>query len=266
MNRAYRFTVVGVMTMLLSGPFSHAAFDLENRSIVSNGQGVSSPSFSGGLSGENPAGLISNESFKVFGTLARFEEGAGGNLRPAAGFLIGNGVFGAGAQFTRFNEFPTADGQGEIDWALGGRFGMISLGVSGQHTTVVDDPTLNIGVMIEYSAFRLGIMVLPRFGRGEGISVFAAGITTAIRPQFDLVIDSAFDRDFANGSLKPGISFHTSAFQLTGAYGFRLIGTSNIYLKKNFTFGAGVPIGTHFLLGYEYRGLPEHALTLNVRL
>jgi len=255
------FMVLGIAVKIQ--PTWAQGFGPEENSMISNGQGVSSPCFWDGLSGENPAGLVLNRSLKFQGGLASFDDHFS-ELRGSGGVLVGNGLLGAGLEYSQFSEGPAPDGDGQINWGIAGRIGPWSLGVSGHHYTEGGDGTFDIGALgFVTSNLRWGFQV-PDFT--HGLHIVAAGLSYSVVPSLDFVVDAAYHLQNENGTIKPGISIHSRMLQLTAAYGFHLTGQGDVWLKRKFTGGLGLELSRNVLLSYEYRGLPEHRLGLTLRL
>lgn len=253
------------MTLAASAHARGTGSGREEDSIVSNGQGISSPSFWDGLKGENPAGLTQNTSLKLQGGLAAFNGRSDDSLRYSGGLLIGNGLLGAGIEYTTYNGQAFAAGSGQINWGIAGYLSSLStsIGVSGHHVSGSNGGSYDLGAMIDLSsALRLGVL-LP--GINSGIDIIGAGITYHAGRQLDLVLDSSINLGSGGPNLmfKPGISVHFDSLMLTAAYGF---GDGPGIVSKDLTAGIGLKVSRGLMLGYEYKGEPEHRLGLTLKL
>ncbi len=245
--------------------------DREDNEMIANGQGVSSPSFFGGLNGENPAGLASNQSFKLQGGFAAFNQELSTPTRGSGALLMGNGMLGAGIEYSTFNSSPYPNGSAEIDWGVAGRFSTLetTIGVSG-HQVVAASGTnwsnagnYDIGALFEpFRTMRVGAMV-PNFN--HGLRIAAGGITWLLGPRFDFVVDAAYHLLDKAGTIKPGLSIHSNRIQLSAAYGARMLGSEDVFLNTGFTGGIGLKITNALLVEYQYRALPQHWLGLTLR-
>ncbi|MBS1958005.1 MAG: hypothetical protein JST80_00900 [Bdellovibrionales bacterium] len=234
----------------------------EENAMVSNGQGVSSPSFWDGLSGENPAGLTQNQSLKLQGGLASLNSSMS-NLKPSGGLLIGNGLLGAGIEYTTYGGGAAIN---EINWGIGGYLTSIStaFGISGHHVSGSSSGSYDLGVLIDLgSNLRLGGMI-PNFT--NGLDIVGAGLTYKYSSDIDFVVDGAYSLNHSYGTIKPGLTIHTGTLNLTGAYGIHLTGSTNALLYEDFAAGLGFVLTRTVLIEYEYRGLPQHRIGLTLKL
>ncbi len=241
----------------------------EDYFMVANGQGISSPSFWNGLSGQNPAGLALNQSLKFQAGVATFDDSTR-NARGSGALLLGNGLFGAGFEYSEYNANPYPANAGEINWGVAGRFSSINsvFGISARHSWT-EFPKTNA------SRYNLGILidVLPgvRFGGiipdiNHGLQRLAGGFTYNFDQNIDFVIDAAYQLRSQNGVAKPGITLRTDRIVTTAAYGVRFAGEQDVILSSKFTAGIGIRFTDNVLVEYEYRGLPQHRLGLTLRL
>ena len=232
----------------------------EDHFVVSNGQGVSSPSFWNGLKGQNPAGMVFNQETKLQIGAGSY---SGGSLGSAA-FLMGNGMLGAGAEFEELI-YTGGSKKGKINWGLAGRLEMImtTLGFS-SHTALQGGGTsYDAGLFIEPSRrFRLGL-TLPNIN--ASISTVATGVTYQLDESVEMIVDADYNKNASCGVLKPGLSFHTTKLQATAAYGLRFKGNVDQLLKQGFTAGFGFQLAQSLLISYEYHGVIDHRVGLTLR-
>lgn len=237
----------------------------EERVLVSNGNGVSSPSFSDGLVGENPAGLAWNQKLKLQVTGAAYNSSLD-PIQGGAGVLLGNGLFGAGLDFSKFTSGPTSSAGSFLNWGLAGhlRSMHLTLGVSGHHTIPGGSSSYDLGLMYEPSnKFRLGFMA-PDFV--NEFNVLAAGLTYELDTAAELVVDFDYSLNSKVGVVKPGVTFHAGPFHVTGAYGMNYLGNGESFLSKKFTAGLGFRVTQAVLFSYEYQGISLHRAGLTLRL
>ena len=234
----------------------------EEQFMVSNGQGISSPSFSDGLFGHNPAGLALNRSVKLKGS-----EGMGKDPTSyyqgsytSASLMMGNGLLGAGVS-----------GGGRpyesLDWGVAGRVQTIfsTFGLS-CHTALGVVPSLfDAGVLFEpIHSIRIGFMI-PHIN--EAFDAFTGGVTYLYSDSFEAVVDADYDSQFSIGVIKPGITFKTDFLQATASYGMRYLGKNGyVALYSGFSAGVGVKVIEPVLVTYEYGGLTTHRLSLMLRI
>jgi hypothetical protein len=238
----------------------------ETNYMVANGQGVSSPSFWGGVEGENPAGLAWNQRTKIQGTLAAFDDSLD-TTRGSGGILLGNGQFGAGLEYSGYSgdsAYPSGDAL--LNWGLAGRLTTINttIGISG-HDNIggISGSSYDVGALIDLSSsLRLGALI-PDFT--NGLHDVTAGITYMLDPAADIVIDGAYNMQSHESMIKPGLTFRADMLQATAAYGFHANGVDDVFLYHGFTGGIGVRLTESVLIEYEYRVLPEHRLGLTLR-
>lgn len=269
MSTAARAAEDALVTVATEGPS-------EEYFMVSNGQGISSPSYWNALIGENPAGLVHNQSIKFqFGAGSYSGDGLVGSSSnthldqysyTSEGVLIGNGIIGAGLEFQNYpNYFGTGVSQGKIHWGLAGCFKTIwtTFALSSHTTLNGGGTTFDLGVMIEpLSKVRLGFMI-PDFARR--FDTFAGGITFLLSDMIDVVVDADYNSKASLGAIKPGATIHRDWLQMTMAYGLRYLGRSYVILSQGLSAGVGLKIFNPLLLNYEYRGIPEHRLGLTLR-
>ncbi len=238
---------------------------LEDQTSVPNGNGVSSPSFWGGLSGENPAGLAYNTTFKAQGTGASFNS----SLSPvygSGGILLGNGVIGMGAEYARYDSGGNTAYGGLADWGIAGRFVPIhtTIGFSGEYTVPGSVGTYNVGALIDLSrSIRFGAMLV---NVSNGLhSSMAAGLNVNILRSWDLVVDTGYRIENMTYVIKPGLNFHHHWFLLSGAYGFKMVGDGAVFVTPQITGAIGVRLASFMLLEYEYQQEALHRVGLTLR-
>jgi len=234
----------------------------EEHYVVANGQGISSPSFSDGLFGQNPAGLVLNRSLKlkINGNVGTFEPlSLPRGTYTSASLLVGNGILGAGVS-----------GGGRpydsLDWGIAGRVPAIfsTFGLS-SHTEFGVTPSLwDTGVLFEpFDAIRVGFMV-PHINLS--LDSFAGGITYLYNSYFDAVVDIDYDSKYSLGVLKPGITFRNDYVEATAAYGLRYLGKDDALLYSGLSVGIGLKVIEPLLVSYEYGGLVTHRLGVTLRV
>lgn len=238
----------------------------EDRAMVNNGQGVSSPSFWGGLSGANPAGLVNNTEFKLQGAAATSSDSIH-HVQESGGAFAGNGQFGVGLQYTNYNDGSSfGDSSHSIDFGLAGTVETLhtAFGLSGHAYNGGGTGTYNAGALIDLApAVRMGA-TLPDFT--HTLQKFGAGFTYMADQMVDFVVDAGYNFKYSNGLVKPGISIHTNIIQATIAYGFRFTGTSDDeVVTKNFTGGLALKLMNNILIEYEYQSVLRHRLGLTLR-
>ena len=252
---------LGVLSALL-GSNAFARGGNEDQFIISNGQGISSPSFWNGMEGQNPAGIVLNNSNKAqlgFGSFSGTDQPYG-----SGGFILGNGVLAAGAEY--LSKSSAASTKGQIDWALGGRIEAIrtSLGVSSRMSLVSGSAGVyDIGILADVtSSVRFGFMI-PNFT--GTIDTFGAGLTFLVNQTVDVVVDADYNTTASGGMVKPGLNFHSQNLHASVAYGLNYSGTAVTLLADKITAGLGVKLANSLLFSYEYRGVVEHRLGLTLR-
>jgi hypothetical protein len=265
----------GILTALLAVSYSAQArsFDSggpqsENSYMVANGQGVSSPSFWTGMEGQNPAGLAYNQTTKLQGGLA-FDDN-GDSARGSGGILTGNGEYGAGIEYSKYNAGEFYDNDAVLNFGAAARISSLSttVGLSGHdylnNGTGSSNSSYDLGVLINpMQNVRIGAM-LPDFT--NGLHVIAAGLTYMVDPAADLVIDGAYQNDGNELMVKPGLTLRANnMLQATAAYGFHINGADDVFLYHGFSGGVGIRLTDSVLIEYEYRVLPEHRVGLTLR-
>jgi hypothetical protein len=235
---------------------SSGSIGMEESAMVSNGQGISSPSFWNALISQNPAGLNFNQTTKL-------QIGAGQyNTKEqfgSAGILGGSSILSGGTEFQK-----SKSSQGVLNSGLAVRLAPIStsVGVS-SHYTIKGSSTFDAGLLIDLSnRIRFGFMV-PHFT--DTVNTFAGGLTYAMDASVDLVVDADYNTSSRAGVVKPGVTFRTSMFQASAAYGLFYTGNFTSLIQDGFTGGLGIRLADSLLISYEYRGIPEHRLGLTLR-
>jgi hypothetical protein len=260
-----------LLTALTGLSFSSASYargmsgNYEENTMVANGQGVSSPSFWGGISGQNPAGLIENMGFKLQGAAATFDDSTK-NLRESGGLFLGNGTLAAGGEYSTFNQGAYPTGENQINFGIAARLDAVrtTLGVSGHTVSNGGGSSFDIGMLMELAPqLRLGAMI-PDVT--HGLHTIGGGFTFLADQMVDFVVDAGYQIQNKEGIVKPGISIHTNIIQATASYGFRFAGMADSALvTTKFTAGLGLKLAQRFFVEYEYRVLPEHRLGLTLR-
>ena len=275
MKSFYRFTAplfslsfLVSLSLLVISSEAHArgmGSVIEENAMVPNGQGISSPSFWGAISGQNPAGIVDNFGFKLQGAGASFDDSTK-NLRESGGIFLGNGLLAAGAEYTTFNSDPYPQGENQINFGMGGRLQAVhtSVGISGHSVSNGGGSTYDAGMIIDLTPqLHLGGMI-PDFT--HGLHTVGGGFTFMADQTVDFVIDAGYQLQDRNGIVKPGISLHTNLLQVTAAYGFRFRGVADeVLVTTKFTAGLGIKLMEKIFIEYEYRVLPEHVLGLTLR-
>jgi hypothetical protein len=261
MMRSFIFSIVALFAITGSA-FAKGGF--EDSFMVSNGQGISSPSYWNGLQGQNPAGILANGSMKL-------QLGAGsfsGTNQPygSGGILLGNNMVGAGVEYiSRSSEGSTS---GQINWGLGGRIQSLatSIAVSSRFVVGNGSPVYDAGILVEPSSrFRFGLMV-PNVN--ATITTVGAGVTVAVDSTVDVVVDADYSTSSKGGLVKPGLTFRSQSLQATLAYGLAYksgLLTGGL-LNDSLTAGLGLKIGNSMMFSYEYRGVVDHRAGLTIRL
>jgi hypothetical protein len=243
----------------------------EDYAIISNGQGISSPSFWNGIEGENPAGLVNNQSLKLqvaagsySGAFLGSASNVGAGSLGSGGILVGNGMLGSGVDF---QEFMNSSGvkQGKINWGLAGRLQPIAttFGLSSHTLLKGARSTYDAGLMIEpLRQIRVGFTV-PNFTNAN--RTIAGGVTYLLDESVEMVVDADYNSHDSCGVVKPGVTLHAAMVQAAIAYGVRFKGTVNELLNQGFTAGLGIKLAQSLLISYEYRGIPDHRVGLTLR-
>jgi hypothetical protein len=263
--KSRQFAVVLLVLGMASSEVAHGygSFGMEDQTMISNGQGVSSPSFWEGLKQQNPAGLSYNQRLKFQAGAAAFDNDLN-PVRASGGALFGYQSLGGGIEYSQYDSGPYSSGSGAIQWGLASRIDALSLrlGVSGHHVSG-SSGSYNVGLLFEPAhAVRFGLMI-P--GVQNGLDVVGAGFTFMLDPAIDLVIDGSLNPSTKDGVVKPGITLHSDRFQVSASYGLRHHGTSDPLLYARFSGAIGIKFTDHVFLEYSYRGLPEHLLGLTLR-
>ena len=237
----------------------------EDNFMVANGQGISSPSFFGALHGENPAGLVLNQTLKLQGGMAAISDSTA-TLRESGALLVGNGYLGAGAEYAQYNSGAYASGTGVINFGAAGMIPSMAttFGISGHSDTGGGGSSYDFGMFFEFIQ-RLRIAAMMK-NLTHGIGVVGAGLMFNLDPMVDLVLDADSDIKNSLGVVKPGLSLHTDRIHFTASYGYRYRGLSDALLYSKFSAGLGIRISENFLVEYQYRTLPQHLLGLTLRL
>jgi hypothetical protein len=260
-----RLNLFALLLMVsFSVPSAFAARSEEN-AIIPVGLGASSPSYISGLGYENPAGLVMNQSTRVFGQVAVGDTDSTG----AGGFILGNGGLGAGLRYSNFRSVS------EAQWGIAGRFDHLSLGVSGHHSVGDDqgpygqgnsDLEINAGLIIEASSgTRVGILLR---NAGGPYRVYTGGFTQEISSACDFSLEAAYSERGGQSSftVDPAIGFHFSPLHFSVGYAIHLSGDYDLYYKKSLFYAAGLKLGHSVMLSYEFIETYAHVITLSFSL
>lgn len=236
----------------------------EDFAIISNGQGISSPSFSGALFGENPAGLVQNQRLKLQAGVGAMDDSTS-VLRARGAVLAGNGSLGAGVGYSQFDSAAYATGVGAVHWGLAGTLHALStsIGLAGR-TFSGGTSTYDLGLFFDFIP-RTRIGALAK-NIGNGLNLIGAGLLFKVDSMVDLVLDADYETRGKQGVVKPGFTLHTDRVDLSIAYGFRYVGTGDVFLYSRMTAGLGIRLFDQVLLQYQYRNQPQHLLGLTMRL
>lgn len=244
--------------------------------MISNGQGISSPNFRSGLAGGNPAGMVFNESSKLqIGAGSYHENSQIGRSTDSSGgvfgygsttLLMGNGQIGAGLEFQNFiNYFKDGTSQGIINWGLGGYLQSIetTFGLSSHTILNGGGTTFDFGMFYEgLPDIRIAFM-LPNITKT--IQTLAAGVKYSVNDCMEMIVDADYNSTLSLGTLKPGFSFHSDKVHASASYGIRYLGNNSNLLYEGFSAGLGFRVFYPLLVTYEYRGIPDHLLSLTIR-
>lgn len=276
--KPFRLILLGafVLSSFAELPIAQAK---EEGAMISNGQGISSPSFWQGLSSQNPAGTIFNQHIKIQGGLAAFEGRTDSlsDTRGSGGLFIGNGLLAAGFEITQYRSVPYGNSN-RVNWGFAGRIPSagFTIGISGHHDAPGESKSFDVGTLIEIGGrSRLGIMVpdveqytksINQFDAAGRNRTFALGLTLKIANSLDFVVDGSYGIDRKDGRVKPGLTYYGQWFVVSGSYGFDAIGNGGPLLSKEFSGGIGLMLSRNILVQYQYKVLPEHLLGLTLRL
>ena len=245
---------------------SSSIFGSEHRYMITNGQGVSSPSFLDGLNGANPAGLIYNTSVKLEAAGATFDNSTN-DIKGSGALLAGNSLIAAGAEYSQFNTEPLSSGTDQVNFGVAARLAALNttLGVSGHAISNGGGTTYDAGTLIDlFPRLTFGAM-LKDFT--NGIHEAAAGFTFVADSMLDFVVDAAYQIDEKEATVKPGLTLHTDLIQAAVAYGIKV--TKNTaddpFLSRDFTAGLGLKLTQNILIEYQYKVFPQHWLGLTLR-
>jgi len=251
------------------------AYALEENSMVSIGQGISSPSYWGGLiDRENPAGLVLNQTMKVkigaggyFGNSSATNSAAVSSNYWSGAFILGNGIIGAGLEFQNYNNLFGAPGIGVIHWGVGGQIQSISttFGLSAHTTLEGGETVFDAGVILEpFQKLRIGLMI-PNITKA--LHVFSGGVAYLLNDSIDLDVDADCNLGFSEGTIKPGVGYRYERFHISAAYGLSYLGSVGAFIDRGFIAALGIKIIESSLFSYEYRYIvaPEHRLGLTLR-
>jgi hypothetical protein len=231
--------------------------------MIANGQGISSPSFWGGLSGENPAGLVQNDALNLQGTLISPDDNFD-NLGGSAAALLGNGNIGGGIEYSGY-------GQSHINWGVALDIPQITtaFGLSAHHYTSNGSissgyASFDLGALVELTQAVQAGLILPDFT--HGLHIIGAGLKWQTIYNLDLVLDAAYQSLSTNAVIKPGVTVNVDILQLAFAYGIATDSTADVYLTRKVTAGVGLHLTQKFMLEYEYQEIGKHRVGLTLRL
>lgn len=209
-------------------------------SLLAASEGFAAPSIIAPLSSENPAGVISNDSFKLlgFGTNNANDQFAGG-----AGIFAGNGSVGAGVAAEK------GDGYTTLHWGLGVQIpGVnVALGVSGHGDSGTDQLTVGM-ILNSGETVSAGLVLLDA---DDGVDLIGGGVAFSSGRETVFVLDAAANLPADAFGIKPGIRMQVQKLSLTVSYGIELTDTTAAPINEGVTAGLGIALNDSFMLhGY----------------
>ena len=263
------WTATLLMTFFASGSAfarSSSVFGSEDRYMITNGQGVSSPSFLDGLHGSNPAGLIYNTSIKVEAAGATFDDSTN-DIKGSGALLAGNSLIAVGAEYSQFNTEPLPKGTDQLNFGLAGRLSTLNttFGVSGHAVSNGGGTDFDAGTLIDlFPRLTFGAMVKDFT---HGIHELGAGFNFTADSMVDFVVDAAYQIDEKEVTVKPGLTLHTDLIQASAAYGFKVTKNTadDSFLSRDFSVGVGLKLTQNILIEYQYKVFPQHWVGLTLR-
>jgi hypothetical protein len=222
------------------------------RHALTVGGGVSSPSGVNSLLGENPAGLVYNQRFSLFGE--GFTQGDGlDNIGFGGHVLMGASGVGAGVGMRSYDGGNSRSNQ--LDFGLGAYANPLktAIGVNGTYDLDGGGTNFNVGMIFDpMGQFRVGAVI---YGVSGGIDEVGAGIAYDINPDATLSVDASSTTELEGLSFKPALGVNVQQVQLTVGYGFSIDDAQSTRMDTGFSAGAGIFIGRALHLQYYYQQL-----------
>jgi hypothetical protein len=254
--------------------YSMGGFETDH--LLSVGGGISSPSMTSAL-GENPAGLIYNQSFKLLTQVASGNE----QLNPlgyGAGIFAGNGSVGGGMVLQGFNN-QTGTTSGNVlllNWGLAAEFPSINMawGFTGTRTISATGDVRGTGSGTTWCV-DTGVIFNPRGSNRIGATIYqllddvdAVGLGYALDPSpwATFAVDASYTTKARTTVVKPSLSFHLSKFQMSSGYGLRVQGTEWSWIRQGLSLAVGFEVTPHFSIQAYYNHLAQYLAAVTISL
>ncbi len=224
--------------------------------LLSIGAGIASPSVTSAL-GENPAGLVSNETPKLLGVIST-ENNSWDPLGYGGFFFTGNGAVGAGIGVQNYS--GAASGSA-LQFGVAAEITQIAttIGASGSYALsngVSDRFGADLGLQFNSRGpFKVG---LAAFNVNGGVDSFGAGLSYDANTNARIVIDGSVNNDFKGLRLKPALGITVQKFQITYGYGIDVSKDATSFIRTGSALGLGYEFAQSFQLQGYYNQIAKY--------
>lgn len=211
----------------------------EDTSLLSIGAGISSPSLISTT--YNPAGFTANTRSKIDGFSSfSTSTGAKNPQTYGGGFFSGNGKFGGGIQFTRYqtsNSSTVQPGFAFEATSIKTSFGL----VCSIQTTSFSLSCNNFGLLFDpKKSFRFGAKIVT----SSSSPLVSGGLSFELNKTLTFALDATEDFTYKTTTLTPGLGVNAQNFELMASYSMQLKSASS----GSYLFGLGWSLSKDFKL------------------
>jgi hypothetical protein len=218
--------------------------------LLSTAGGIAAPSYSSGVEGENPAGLVYVPNTLFHGSLSSGNDSFS-PLGWGAGLYLGNGKVG-GALGVAGSTASGSDPAAHLGLAATIDALSSAVGVAAFRSFDGDGVEVNAGFITKPgSDFRVGGTV---FGINDGANSFAAGLATEVGSGATFAVDAGYNTDSEGLVVKPGLTIGVSGIRLGVGYGID-VKKGGAPIGRDFSAGLGIGVGSSTELQFYYNQL-----------
>lgn len=227
----------------------------EGVNLLSIGAGISSPSVTSAI-GENPAGLIANQTTKLL--VSGFSENSSFDPLGLGGTMyFGNGTVGAGLGYQKV----TDGGGSAMVFGLAGEITAMNLAFGAAGSYQLSDgfaDRLGLDLGLQFNARGPLKFGATAFNVNGGVNSYGAGVSYDANPSARLVIDASVNDDFEGLRLKPALGVTVQKFQITYGYGIEIDDTASSFIRGGSALGLGYEFGRNFHLQGYYNQIAKY--------
>ena len=242
--------------------------------LLSIGGGVSSPSMTSGLIGENPAGFMYNNQTRFLGELGWTNSqlsplGAGGLM------FFGNGQVGGGLGVQNFTgQGDTAGDLTLLVFGIGSEIPNLNIAFGATGSYVLSNNGVNNGMGSGGNwNTDLGILFNPRGDIRGGITAYeviggvqaiGAGIAADANSYATFSLDGTSSTLGHSKVLKPALGLHMSDFQIAFGYGIHLDDYGDNWIRRGTSLALGVRVTPNVHIQFYYNQLALYYAAIGI--